>query len=94
VTRPGTGGGKTPQASACSYNSPDVETPKAIRAALERPGKQHAGSRPAASSSRSSFASALSVLARRFGPRSTEVSAGSATCALTPAARISSATYR
>src|SRR3954451_9083190 len=36
---------------------------------------QHSGSRPVASSSRSSFASALSVLARRFGPRSADVSA-------------------
>jgi hypothetical protein len=40
------------------------------------------------------FASALSVLARRFGPRSAEVSAGSARCAVTPALSISSAMYR
>jgi hypothetical protein len=33
-------------------------------------------------------------LARRFGPRNAEVSAGSARCAITPALAISSAMYR
>ena len=47
-----------------------------------------------ASSSRRCRASALSVLARRFGPRRCAVSAGSARCGVSPAAAISSAMYR
>ena len=48
-------------------------------------GIQHSGSRPSASSSRRCRESVLSVLACRLRPRANAVSAGSATCAATPA---------
>ena len=57
-------------------------------------GIQHSGSRPSASSSRRCRESVLSVLACRLRPRANAVSAGSATCAATPAPASSSATYR
>ena len=57
-------------------------------------GIQHSGSRPSASSSRRCRESVLSVLACRLRPRANAVSAGSATCATTPAPASSSATYR
>ena len=57
-------------------------------------GIDHGLSRPSASSSRRCRESVLSVLARRLRPRANAVSAGSATCAATPAAASSPATYR
>jgi hypothetical protein len=57
-------------------------------------GIQRSGSRPSASNSRRCRESVLSVLACRLRPRAKAVSAGSATCAATPPAASSSATYR
>ena len=57
-------------------------------------GIQHSGSRPSARSSLRCRESVLSVFACRLRPRAKAVSAGSATCAVTPAAASSSATYR
>jgi hypothetical protein len=71
-----------------------VETDRARASNTGCGGIQDSGIRPSSSSSRSSWASLRSILARRFGPRRAAVSAGSARCASIPARCNSSTTYR